>query len=69
MMNPDVRRKTFRAALALKETTQAEWAAEEGITEGHLSHVLAGRRPSKVLLTKVEAYIRKTFNEVLRVGR
>lgn len=58
--------RTFRAALALRDMTQASWADHMGITEGHLNHLLGGRRDSKRLRAAIEDFIRTTFNEVLR---
>jgi hypothetical protein len=60
MSKPANRRKSqFRAALALAEKTAAQWAAENDITPGHLSQVLAGKKESRSLLEKVEAFTRK----------
>jgi hypothetical protein len=55
----DTRKARFRAALALTGKTQEQWAAEAGVTAGHLTHVLAGRRESKVLLDKIEAFTKR----------
>jgi hypothetical protein len=65
-MQPDARRRAFRAALALRGVTQGEWADAEGITEGHLSHVLNARRESKRLLLVVDEFVRETFNKALK---
>jgi hypothetical protein len=57
MPKADSRRKSrFRAALALAEKTAAQWAAENDITPGHLSQVLSGKKESRSLLEKVEAF-------------
>lgn len=53
------RKARFRAALALAGLTQEQWATEIGVTAGHLTHVLAGRRDSKTLIEKVEAFTKK----------
>lgn len=53
------RKARFRAALALARKTQEQWATENGITSGHLTHVLAGRRPSQTLLDKIDAFTKK----------
>lgn len=51
------RRKEFRAALALAELTQTAWAASHEITPEHVSLVLSGKRESKRLIEKVDAFI------------
>lgn len=69
MMTPQARRKTFRAALALEEMTQADWCEKHDITEGHLSHVLNERRTSKKLAREIEEFVRVTFNKWVRPQR
>lgn len=66
MMPHDVMVKTFKAALCLKGMSQYHWADEMGITEGHLTHVLSGRRDSKKLKKAIHIFVRDTFNEVIR---
>ena len=51
------RKQRFLAALALRGMTQADWAAEHGVTGGHLSLVLNDRRESIPLLEKIDATI------------
>lgn len=53
------RKKRFRAALALAETTAEAWAHENGVTAGHLSQVLSGKRDSRSLLEKIDTFTRK----------
>jgi hypothetical protein len=53
------RKALFRAALALAGTTAERWAEGEGVTSGHLSHVLAGKRESATLTEKIDAFIAK----------
>ena len=53
------RKALFKAALAITGTTLKEWAEANGITSGHLLHVLAGRKESMVLAAKIDAYIAK----------
>lgn len=53
------RKSRFRAALALANLTAEEWAESEGITAGHLSHVLTGKRESLTLCEKIDAFTRK----------
>lgn len=56
-----LRSQRFRAALALEGMTMEEWADGEGITLGHVSHTLAGRRESRILIAKIEAFTAKTL--------
>jgi predicted transcriptional regulator len=58
------RKARFRAALALTEMTAKEWAVQEGITESHLSKVLAGDRESRTLLDKIDAFAKKHVRTV-----
>ncbi len=58
----DSRKARFEAALKLAGTTAAEWAAVHDVTPGHLSQVLAGKRESKTLIDKVEAFTRAHLN-------
>lgn len=53
------RKALFRAAVAVAGLTQEQWAESEGVTGGHLSNVLAGKRESRELLDKVDAFIAK----------
>jgi hypothetical protein len=65
------RKALFRAALAIAETTAERWAASEGVTSGHLSHVLSGKRESIALTEKIDAFIRKHMGKqetALRTG-
>lgn len=55
----DSRKARFRAALALAQLTQEQWAEQNGVTASHLSRVLAGERDSMRLLEKVDAFTRK----------
>lgn len=51
------RRKAFKVALAYAGATVTQFAAEQGVTPGHLYQVLRGDRDSRVLLEAVESYI------------
>jgi transcriptional regulator with XRE-family HTH domain len=53
------RKDRFRAALLLAGITGEEFAARHGITLGHLSHVLSGKRDSRSLIEKVEAFTKE----------
>lgn len=50
------RKARFLAALRLAEMTMAEWASSEGVTTGHLSQVLDGKRISNTLMDKVDRF-------------
>lgn len=56
--------REFRAALRLAQLTAEAWAVSEGVTAGHLSQVLSGKRESRALTEKIEAFTKKH----LRVG-
>lgn len=60
-----VRLQRFKAALAIREQTMDEWADANGITYGHLWHVLDERRVSAPLIAKVEQFT----NEVLTAAQ
>jgi hypothetical protein len=65
MAKPDKSRKArFRAALALAGLTARQWADREGITAGHLSQVLDGKRESAALCGKVDAFTAKYLTKV-----
>ena len=49
-------RGRFAAALKLEGLTRAEWAARQGVTDGHLYQVLTARRESDSLLAKVRQF-------------
>ena len=55
----ETRKARFRAALALARLTAEEWAEQNDVTPGHLSHVLAGKRESASLCEKIDAFARK----------
>ncbi len=61
MPNKELARKSrrFRSALVLAGTTAEAWANEQGVTAGHLSQVLSGKRESAALMAKVEAFTEK----------
>lgn len=54
---PELRKRKFRAALALKGLTAAEFAAMNGFTAQHLSYVLSGKRTSAPVLELVDRFI------------
>jgi hypothetical protein len=51
-----LRKSRFEAALSLARITAAEWAKQNGVTAGHLSQVLTGKRESASLTAKIEAF-------------
>ena len=64
------RKSAFRAALALAGTNQRKWAEDEGITPGHLSLVLMGKRESESLTAKIDAFIARYLPSVsVQAGR
>lgn len=52
------RKPLFRAALAIAGLTAEQWAAMEGVTAGHVSQVLSGKRESRTLTDKIDAFVR-----------
>lgn len=61
MTKADLARKArqFRAALLLANTTAEAWAETESVTAGHLSQVLSGKRESRSLMERIEAFTKK----------
>lgn len=59
MATKSLRRKQFRAALALAGKTQSDFAATLGITPAHLSLVVRGERESQRVATAVDGFIAK----------
>jgi hypothetical protein len=53
------RKALFKAALAVTEMTAEQFATDEGVTPEHLSYVLNGRRESRSLTEKIDAFIAK----------
>lgn len=49
------RKRRFMAALRLAGLTQTTWGKANGVTQGHLSQVLSGRR-SKRLEALIDAF-------------
>ncbi len=58
------RKARFRAALALADLTAEEWAGQQGVTAGHLSQVLSGKRDSLTLIEKVDTFADKQLARV-----
>ena len=50
------RKRRFLAALDLAGLTQGEWAAREGISANHLYLVLHGKRESRSLIERIDAF-------------
>lgn len=60
MPNAIERRRTrFLRALAAAGLSQSGWARANGLTKGHLSLVLNGKRDSEALTAKIDAFIRE----------
>lgn len=57
-----MRKKHFRAALALADMTQEEWATMQEVDSSHVSRVLSGERESETLTAKIDAFIAKHLN-------
>lgn len=53
------RRARFLKALATAQLSQNAWAKDAGVSKGHLSLVLSGRRESDALLARIDAFIEK----------
>lgn len=60
----NTRKARFRAALSLAGLLARDWAEENNISESHLSQVLDGKRVSKTLADKVDAFSRKMLKNV-----
>ena len=60
----DMRNRRFRAALALADLTQEQFATQAGVTSSHLFRVLTGERDSQTLLDKVDAFIAEYLTRV-----
>lgn len=58
------RKARFKAALARAGITQTDWAAQNGITPGHLGNTLRGRE-SKSLEDKIDAFIAEIEAKVM----
>lgn len=57
------RKQLFRAALALAGIDAEQFAAQAGVTGGHVSQVLDGKRESKTLTDKVDAFVEKHLGD------
>lgn len=56
-MNTDLRKRRFRAALALSGMTARDFAGLHAWTDQHLSLVLSGKRTSAPVVKAVERFI------------
>lgn len=52
-----MRKRMFKAALALADRRVVDFASEQGVTPAHLYAVLSGERESVKLLAAVDAFI------------
>jgi hypothetical protein len=57
------RKQLFRAALAIASLTAEQWAEKEGVTAGHVSQVLSGKRESKALTDKIDGFVRQHLDK------
>ena len=57
------RKQLFRAALAIASLTAEQWADKEGVTAGHVSQVLSGKRESLTLNDKIDAFVREHLSK------
>lgn len=67
MISPEERRKLFRASLELAETSIADFAEAQDVSQTHLYRVLKGERESARLLSEVDEFITHTIRENRRV--
>lgn len=56
-----MRRKAFRAALAVSNQSQAKWCREHNIGPHHVGLVLNGKRGSRPVTREVDAFIARTL--------
>jgi hypothetical protein len=60
------RKKRFLHALIEADQSMSAWARAQGVTPGHVSQVLDGKRPGLELDTKIEQFIAKYLPDQLR---
>jgi hypothetical protein len=53
------RKRLFRAALGGAGLTARQWAEAQGLSDGHLSNLLAGTKENPSVIEKVDAFIDK----------
>jgi hypothetical protein len=63
------RKRAFRTALALADTTMKAWAAEQGVSLPHLYLVLMGQRVSAPLNAKIDAFIAQNLARLIETCR
>lgn len=63
----NVRRKAFRAALAIEEKSITTWAEEHGLSYTHVQLVLSNKRPSMRMQATIDSYIAATLVPFCRV--
>lgn len=57
-------RKRFLAALALADMGREEWGRANGVSEGHLSRYLSGKRDSETLGRKIRDFTERQLGDV-----
>lgn len=55
----NTRKARFLAALRIAGLTMSDWAAREGVTQGYVSNLLAGRRTHEVLNKRIDHFTEK----------
>lgn len=61
MLTSSIRRKAFRAALAISDQSQIEWSKDHNIGHHHVGLVAKGKRTSKHLTDEIDAYTRRVL--------
>jgi hypothetical protein len=54
----------FLAALRIAGITMSQWADDQGVTQGYVSNVLAGRHISKSMSEKIAAFTEQQLGKV-----
>lgn len=62
------RKRLFRAALAIAGMTAEQWGQKEGVTSGHLSMILAGKRTNEDIEARIEAFTTKHLSRTVALA-
>lgn len=62
------RKTRFYQALVAADLSMSAWAAKQGLTPGHVSQVLSGKRPGFALDAKITAFIAKHLKDLADVA-
>jgi hypothetical protein len=60
----NTRKARFLGALRIAGITMSQWATKEGVTQGYVSNLLAGRRTHDVLNKKIDDFTEKHVGKV-----